>query len=64
MTATELVGLWRVRDQRYAMRRPLSESEIDSVKAWRRSEVDDLPAPERTVPWNLLIRWTPPLVVR
>lgn len=61
MTATELVALWRARDQRYAIRRPLSESEIDSVKAWRRSEVDDLPAPERSVPWSLLTHWTPPV---
>jgi hypothetical protein len=64
MTAAELVELWVTRDRRYAMRRELSQNEVDSVMAWRRSELEALPANERAVPWSLLTRWTPPVRTR
>ena len=64
MTSLELVGLWLDRDRRYAARTPLSPAEIESVTAWRRSEVDALPAKDRSVPWSVLTRWSPPVKVR
>jgi hypothetical protein len=56
----DLVARWLERDRRYATRAELSRSEIDAITAWRRKEVDALPAQERSVAWGILTRWLPP----
>lgn len=60
MTATELLNLWRLRDNRYAMRREaLTTAEYESSIAWRRSELQDVPIAERSRCAVALSMWSP-----
>ena len=67
-TATELLKLWRERDARYRVRKigmiraPLTENEIASIRAWRKREVEALPAVVRSEAWRELMAWIPPEV--
>lgn len=66
MTAQELELLWDQRSTRYAMRRsnslfrPVSDAEYQSIIAWRRKEVEMLPAKERLKALTALAQWQPP----
>jgi hypothetical protein len=66
MTFAELLAKWNERDHRYGQRKingvlsELSLSEADSVMAFRRDEINDLPEHERTLARATLQRWTAP----
>jgi hypothetical protein len=67
MNGTELAELWTARDRLYAARKVngipviLSDVEEDAVRAWRRKEVDLLPADERSAAYGSLTRWYAPM---
>lgn len=71
MSAVQLIKLWRSRDALYAVRKthgvraPLTTTEQDSVRAYRRTEVETLVTKARDQERALgeLGRWTAPSVL-
>jgi len=67
---SDLLALWAERDSRYGTRKmygphgPLTQIEIDSIRVWRRREVDALPVDDRARAWNELNAWVPPTPMR
>jgi hypothetical protein len=63
---SKLLYAWRLRDERYALRKargipqPLSDREVASIRAYRRSEALALPAVSQEAALAMLARWTPP----
>lgn len=70
MSFANLLRKWTERDSRYGARRkngakvPLTEEEISSIRAYRRSEVAELPEGDRKLGQVTLDRWTPPSISR
>ncbi len=66
MTIAELIGHWGERDNRYATRRfggqkqPLTDNEILSIRAYRLSEVRDLPENDQRLGRTTVERWIAP----
>lgn len=60
--ATNLLDVWADRDLRYVARHdPLSEDQINAVRAWREFEVGQLPpALQSPAMFYLAAKWTPP----
>ena len=69
-TLSDLLDMWSSRDGKYIHRRingisaPLSESEIDSIRFYRKSEIEMLPLNDRRLAIMALDRWMPPITVR
>ncbi len=58
---TELSAAWEERDVRCRRRLdPLSEDEIESIRANRRAEISLLPPDDRASAFRALMRWNPP----
>lgn len=53
--------VWEQRDRLYRNRGELSEEEQAMVFAWRRTEVEALPAHVRGAANSMLQNWTPPM---
>lgn len=68
MKFADLVAAWQARDRRYAVRKSqgraihLTDDEIRSIIAYRRSEVKDLGESDQRLGNVTLDRWTPPII--
>jgi hypothetical protein len=68
MTWAALGALWDERDRRYRSRQqfrshlplPLSPEEAKSVRDYRRTEIESLPAHQRPAALIEVLRWYPP----
>lgn len=56
-----LAAMWAERDARYAtLDRPLREDQIESIRAGRKREVNDLPVKDRARAFARAATWYPP----
>ena len=56
-----LIALWDDRDMQYAQSsRPLSEAQIETIRAFRMREANDLPPKQRGRAGMMILSWYPP----
>lgn len=60
-TLSDLLALWRDRDVLYAeSTKGLRDDQIDSIREYRKKEVNDLPPEQRAKAWGIAASWYPP----
>lgn len=60
-TLKDLVALWHDRDVQYAKAtKALRDDQIETVREYRKKEVNDLDPSERAKAWGIAATWYPP----